>query len=126
MGEIMDYKPFFALALLLPATAWAEDAHYPTRRAGLWEGTANVGNTTVLSKSCVDTATDRKMIDYGYQKMTDHGGQVSVKVDGNVVHVSSVAQVANHNLTIEQTLTFHGDSKVTGTGHTTIDPPFPQ
>ncbi len=122
----MDYKPFIALALMLPATAWAEDAHYPTRRAGLWEGTANVGNTTVLSKSCVDTATDRKMIDFGYQKLKEHGGQVSVKVDGNVIHVSSVAQVANHNLTIEQTLTFQGDSKVTGTGHTTIDPPFPQ
>ena len=122
----MDYKPFIALAVLLPATAWAQDAHYPTRRAGLWEGTANVGNSTVLSKSCVDTGTDRQMIDYGYQQLKEHGGQVSVKVDGNVIHVSSTAPVAGHTMTIDQTLTFQGDSKVTGTGHTTIDPPFPQ
>jgi hypothetical protein len=122
----MDYKPLVALALLLPATAWAQDAQYPSRRAGLWEGTTKMGGNTLQSKSCIDPATDRKMMDYGNQKLKEMGGQLSVKVDGNVIHLSSVATIADHTMTMHQTITFHGDSEVIGEGHTTIDPPFPQ
>jgi hypothetical protein len=122
----MDYKPFIVLALLLPATAWADDAHYPTRRAGLWEGAAKVGATSIQSKSCIDLATDRKMMDFGNQKLQENGGTLSVNVEGNVVHVSTVAQMGDRTMSIDQTITFHGDSQVTSVGHTMIEPPLPQ
>lgn len=122
----MDYKLLIALALLLPATAWAEDVQYPPRRAGLWDGSVKMGERTTQTQYCVDPATDRQMMEYGNQKLKEAGGQVSVKIDGHVVHVSSVTKVGSRTMTMEQTLTFNGDSQVTGVGHTSFDPPMPQ
>ena len=122
----MDYKPLIALALLLPATAWAQDMQLPTRRAGLWEGTTKMGQNTVQSRSCVDPATDHKMMEFGAEKLKQMGGQMTVKIDGNIIHMTTVAVIANHTMTMQETLTKVSDTEYTGVGHMSVDPPFPQ
>jgi hypothetical protein len=121
----METKKFLALALLLPVTAWAQDVQYPPRRAGLWEGTVKLGERVVASKYCVDAATDRQLMEMGNQKLRENGGKISVKVEGNVVHISGVSKAGDRTMTMEQTMTFNGDSQITGVGHMSFDPPMP-
>ena len=124
----MDIKKFLALALLLPATAWADDVQYPPRRAGLWEGSMKMADRTTETKYCVDAATDRKLMEFGNEKMKQMGGDnsVSVKVDGNVVHITAVVKSGTRTATVEHTMTYTGDTRITGVGHMTFDPPLPQ
>jgi len=122
----MNCKPLIVLALLLPVTALAEDGQFPSRRAGLWEGAVKMGETSIQSKYCVDPTTDRKMMEFGTEKLKEMGGKVTVEVDGKIVHVTSKVTIAGHTMTSQEMLTMVGDTQLTGVGHTVFDPPFPE
>ncbi|MEI9984333.1 MAG: DUF3617 family protein [Aliidongia sp.] len=122
----MNLKLLPALVLLVPMLASAEDVQYPPRRAGLWEGSTKLGETTIQSKMCVDPASDHKLMEVGLDSVKQMGGTMSVTVDGPVVHFKTSATISGHTISSEEIMTMAGDTALSGTGHTTVDPPFPE
>jgi hypothetical protein len=130
----MNYKPLIALALLLPAFAWADKAHRPPPRAGLWLSTMKDGGSdrAFETRLCVDAGSKRNLpsADPG-EWVKRHGGKISETVDGNTIHavvVVKVPELGKHAvMTTEMTLLYIEDVnetiEVAGSVHASLDPP---
>jgi hypothetical protein len=121
----MTTKLLLALALLLPGMALADEDQFPSRRPGLWEGTVKTGGAPRPSKSCVSPASDRKMLEFGAEQLKKMGGQITTSVEGKTIHLTTVATLAGRSMKAEETIVLTGDTLMTGTGHTSFNPPLP-
>jgi hypothetical protein len=79
-------------ALTAPLALEAQTLDLPPRKAGLWEITMTVekpkGMPAITSKTCIDQATDREMMDYAL-KMSGTCKSLTVKREGKSLVIDS-------------------------------------
>jgi hypothetical protein len=118
--------PALGLAALMGAaalgTALADDIQFPSRRPGLWEQSVSTGDVTKnTSKSCVSHESDHAMMQYGFQKLKEMGGTMTVTGGPKVFHIETSNTVNGRKVASATTLTFVDDTTVQSRGHMHMD-----
>jgi hypothetical protein len=108
----------------MPVVAQADDVTFPKRHPGLWEQSLLSGDARRVSTICVDAASDRKLLDYGFAQMRRMGGKVDITGSGNHFHIRAVTDVSGHTVTTNMDLDFKGDKLIQSNGNAHIDPPI--
>ena len=99
----------------------------PKRKPGLWEmSTTSVGNkgAPAMSKVCIDTATDRELMNFGLGVANQLCSKRDIKVSGSVATLNMVCTIGNSQSTSRSTITYAGNTAYRAEVRAHFEPPF--
>lgn len=111
--------------LLAVGPAMADDVSLPALRTGLWERSMTNGDSPAnASKSCMDQATEEKMLKVGMDKIKAMGGTSSFSGGDGQYQMKSSVVVQGHTMTMVDNIHVIDDTKIETVTRIHTDPPM--
>jgi hypothetical protein len=102
-----------AIGLLLAslgcaAPAAADDLNLPARKPGLWQMSMNIAGHAMVTKQCVDAATDKEMMQSAFAKSGQKCATLANSRSGNTITIDSTCTLSG-GMTTKTHATISGD-----------------